>query len=94
MILSSFQVSISSLSALNPSTLNPKLGFRVQGPSPAGSLQPQLEGGLRFGSMGFWVQGLWVVLGGSWDLVSKVISTLCGVVIKSNYSDLIYKPSY
>ena len=32
--------------------------------------------------------------GGSWDLVSKVISTLIGVIIKYNHSYLIYNPNY
>ena len=34
------------------------------------------------------------LLGGSWDLVSKVISTLIGVITKYNYSYLISNPSY
>ena len=37
--------------------------------------------------MTFWVRYLFL-LGGSWDLVSKVISTLIGVIIKYNYSYL------
>ena len=31
-----------------------------------------------------------LVLGGSWDLASKVLSTLIGVIISYNYSYLIY----
>ena len=34
------------------------------------------------------------VLGGSWDLVSKVISTLIGVIGNYKYSYLPYNPSY
>ena len=34
------------------------------------------------------------VLGGSWDLVSKVISTLIGVISNYKYSYLIYNPGY
>ena len=34
------------------------------------------------------------VLGGSWDLVSKVISTLIGVISKYKYSYPNYNPSY
>ena len=36
----------------------------------------------------------WGVLGGSWDLVSKVISPLIGVVSKYKYSYLNYNPTY
>ena len=35
-----------------------------------------------------------IVLGGSWDLVSKVISPLIGVISNYKYSYLIYNPSY
>ena len=35
-----------------------------------------------------------VALGGSWDLVSTVISTLTGVMSNSKYSYFIYNPSY
>ena len=34
------------------------------------------------------------LLAGSWDLVSRVISTLSGVISKYSYSYLNYKPSY
>ena len=34
------------------------------------------------------------ILGGSWDLVSRVISTLIGVISNYNYSFLTYNPSY
>ena len=34
------------------------------------------------------------LLGGSWDLVSTVISTLTGVIIHYEHSYLIYNPSY
>ena len=34
------------------------------------------------------------VLGGSWDLVSKVISPLIGVISNYKYNYLIYNPSY
>ena len=34
------------------------------------------------------------LLGGSWDLVSKVISTLSGVISNYKYSYLNYNPSY
>ena len=34
------------------------------------------------------------LLAGSWHLVSKVISTFIGVLIKQNYSYLIYSPTY
>ena len=34
------------------------------------------------------------ILGGSWDLVSRVISTLIGVVSNCNYSYLTCNPSY
>ena len=34
------------------------------------------------------------LLGGSWDLVSKVISTLIGVKSSYKYSYLIYTPTY
>ena len=34
------------------------------------------------------------LLGGSWDLVSKVIRTLIGGISNYNYSYLIYNPSY
>ena len=34
------------------------------------------------------------VLGGSWDLVSTVISTLSGVISSYKYSYLNYNPSY
>ena len=34
------------------------------------------------------------LLGGSWDLVSKVISPLIGVIGNYKYSYLIYNPSY
>ena len=34
------------------------------------------------------------VLGGSWDLVSTVISTLSGVISNYKYSYLNYNPSY
>ena len=34
------------------------------------------------------------LLGGSWDLVSKVISTLIGVISNYKYSYLIYNPTY
>ena len=33
------------------------------------------------------------VLGGSWDLVSKVISTLIGVISNYKYSYLSYNPT-
>ena len=36
----------------------------------------------------------WNMLGGSGDLVSKVISTLSGVIRNYKYSYLIYNPSY
>ena len=36
----------------------------------------------------------WAALGGSLDLVSKVISTLIGVIIKYNYRYLVYNPNY
>ena len=35
-----------------------------------------------------------VILGGSWDLVSKVISTLNGVISKHDYSYPNHNPSY
>ena len=41
--------------------------------------------------LGFNIPG---VLGGSWDLVSKVIRTLIGVISTYKYSYLIYNPSY
>ena len=41
--------------------------------------------------MGFGVQG---ILGGSWDLVSKVISTSIEVISKYKYSYLNYTHSY
>ena len=34
------------------------------------------------------------ILGGSWDLVSAVISTLSGVISNYKYSYLNYNPSY
>ena len=35
------------------------------------------------------------ILGGSWDLESKVIiGTLIGVISKHNYSYLVYNPNY
>ena len=34
------------------------------------------------------------ILGGSWDLLSRVISTLTGVTSNYKYSYLIYNPSY
>ena len=34
------------------------------------------------------------LLGGSWDLVSKVISTINGVISRYKYSYLNYNPSY
>ena len=34
------------------------------------------------------------ILGGSWDLVSKVIRTLIGVIGSCKYSYLTYNPSY
>ena len=34
------------------------------------------------------------VLGGSWDLVSKVISTLSGIISSYEYSYLNYNPNY
>ena len=34
------------------------------------------------------------LLGGSWDLVSTVISTLSGVISNCKYSYLNYNPSY
>ena len=34
------------------------------------------------------------LLGGSWDLVSKVISALIGVISSYKYSYPIYNPSY
>ena len=34
------------------------------------------------------------LLGGSWDLVSKVISTINGVISNYKYSYLNYNPSY
>ena len=34
------------------------------------------------------------LLGGSWDLVSKVISTLIGVISSYKYSYPNYNPSY
>ena len=37
---------------------------------------------------------LCTVLGGSWDLVSTVISTLSGVISNYKYSYLNYNPSY
>ena len=39
------------------------------------------------------IQGT-ILLGGSWDLVSNVISTLIGVISSYKYSYLTYKPSY
>ena len=33
-------------------------------------------------------------LGGSWDLVSKVISTLIGLIVTYNYSYLICSPNF
>ena len=44
--------------------------------------------------MGIVLSCLAGILGGSWDLVSKVISTSIGVIIKYNYSYLIYNPNY
>ena len=38
--------------------------------------------------------GLCHLLGGSWDLVSKVISTLIGVISNYKYSYLVYNPIY
>ena len=35
-----------------------------------------------------------VLLGGSWDLVSTVISTLSGLISNYKYSYLNYNPSY
>ena len=35
-----------------------------------------------------------LILGGSWDLASKVISTLSGVISSDKYSYLNYNPSY
>ena len=35
-----------------------------------------------------------IILGGSWDLVSRVISTVLGVLSNYNYSYLTYNPSY
>ena len=35
-----------------------------------------------------------VLLGGSWDFVNRVISTLIGLTSNYNYSYLIYNPSY
>ena len=34
------------------------------------------------------------LLGGSWDLVTKVISTLSGAISNCKYSYLSYNPSY
>ena len=34
------------------------------------------------------------ILGGSWDLVSKVLSTLIGVISSYKYNYLIYNPTY
>ena len=39
-------------------------------------------------------EGSETILGGSWDLVSKVISPLIGVISNYKYSYLIYNPSY
>ena len=39
-------------------------------------------------------QGPKSLLGGSWDLVSKVVSTFIGVVIKYNYRYLADNPNY
>ena len=36
----------------------------------------------------------YTLLGGSWDLVNKVISTLIGVTSNYKYSYLNYNPSY
>ena len=36
----------------------------------------------------------WTLLGGSWDVVSKVIGTLVGVICRYKYSYLMYNPSY
>ena len=44
--------------------------------------------------LGFRVQGVGGLLGGSRDLVSKVISPLIGVISNYKYSYLIYNPSY
>ena len=45
-----------------------------------------------------WDQGrqqkLGVTLRGSWDLVSRAISTLTEVISRYNYSHLIYNPTY
>ena len=38
--------------------------------------------------------GGWGLLGGSWDLVSKVRSPLIGVLNNYKYSYLVYNPSY
>ena len=40
------------------------------------------------------VQAQGILLGGSWDLVSKVKSTLIGVISSYKYSYLIYNPTY
>ena len=40
------------------------------------------------------ISAMWGVLGGSWDLVSTVISTLSGVTSNYKYSYLNYNPSY
>ena len=40
------------------------------------------------------VLGVLSLLGGSGDLVSKVISTLIGVISNYKYNYLIYNPSY
>ena len=39
-------------------------------------------------------KGTCSILGGSWDLVSRVISTLIGIISNSHYSYLTYNPSY
>ena len=49
-------------------------------------MDPPLRGlGLKFKEL---------VLGGSWDLVSRVISTLIGVISNYKYTYLNYNPGY
>ena len=68
------------------------LGFRVQGLGLKGLLLGsgfRARVGARF--QGCWFKGL---LGGSWSLVSRVISTSIGAISNYNRSYLTYNPTY
>ena len=92
--LAAFSLSISSRKVAGQLTiLVPKPGSHY----PQSLLHSRCEEGKPEATAATCSEEAWLnspVLGGSGDLVSKVISTLIGVISNYKYSYLIYNPSY